>query len=69
MGGEYHNEEDQKLHDKNRESDLKSFGLKVIRFDNQTVLNDIQKVIEEIRKNVRRASPLGDRGAAWERKT
>lgn len=51
----------QKKDDMERTRDLESFGLKVIRFPNQAVLNDIENVIQEIKNqmiNLKQASSL-----------
>lgn len=46
--GEVHDSPDQKKHDDKRDAYLKSQGLKVIRFQNDRVLNDTTTVLEEI---------------------
>jgi len=40
----------QKEADENRTAELERFGLTVIRFTNKEVLNDVEKVVDEIRK-------------------
>ena len=40
----------QKEDDENRTAELERFGLTVIRFTNKEVLNDVEKVVDEIRK-------------------
>ena len=50
IDGEYHNDEDQLDYDKGRTAELERFGITVIRFTNYEVMNDIDKVVEEIRK-------------------
>jgi very-short-patch-repair endonuclease len=48
VDGEIH--ESQKESDENRTAELERFGLTVIRFTNDEVINDIERVIEEIKK-------------------
>ncbi len=40
----------QKEYDEGRTAELERWGLKVIRFSNEEVMNDVEHVIEEIRK-------------------
>ena len=42
----------QKKEDIERTKDLESFGLKVIRFPNQAVINDIENVINDIKSQI-----------------
>ena len=48
IDGSIHQQEFQRERDENRTFELQEYGLKVIRFDNETVLNNISKVISEI---------------------
>jgi very-short-patch-repair endonuclease len=48
VDGDYHNDEDQIKYDLDRTSDLINFGLKVIRFTNHEIINNVDHVIEEI---------------------
>ena len=48
VDGGIHNDPDAKEHDENRTYELEQFGLKIIRFTNEEVMNDIDKVLEEI---------------------
>lgn len=43
VDGGYHNIPEQYLYDTNRDSELEELGIKVIRFTNKQVLNDIKK--------------------------
>ena len=52
VDGEYHNEEQQKIYDQARTGYLKEFGLSLIRFTNDEVLNDIHGVIEKIKDKI-----------------
>ena len=52
IDGEYHNQTDQKDYDLGRSYDLKELGIKVIRFKNSEVEEDINWVIEEIKKHL-----------------
>ena len=48
IDGEINNSEERKEYDINREAELDRFGIKVIRFTNKDVENDIEKVRREI---------------------
>jgi Uncharacterized protein conserved in bacteria len=48
VDGEIHNQIDNVRYDEARTEALKDLGLRVIRFTNKQVLNDLQKVINEI---------------------
>ena len=50
IDGEIHHSNDQKEYDINREAELERFGIKVIRFTNMEVEQDIEKVRREIEK-------------------
>jgi len=50
IDGTYHNSKNQKLLDLNRTNDLESQGIKVIRFSNQEVENNLKEVIEKIKE-------------------
>jgi very-short-patch-repair endonuclease len=39
-------------YDEGRTAELERFDLKIIRFSNDEVMNDIENVIEEIKKNI-----------------
>ena len=41
-----------KEYDKERTEIIESFGIRVIRFKNEDLLNDIDKIVDEIRYNV-----------------
>lgn len=48
VDGEYHEHIDQKKYDIGREDELGNFGIKVIRFTNDEVENDIEIVLKDI---------------------
>ena len=50
VDGEYHNNEEQLESDKRRTAALEGFGITVIRFTNEEVMNEIDRVVEEIKK-------------------
>ena len=52
IDGGYHNIPEQYLYDINRDEELKSLGLKVIRLTNDEVLNDIQNSIKIIENEI-----------------
>jgi very-short-patch-repair endonuclease len=47
----------QKEYDEGRTAELDRFDLKIIRFTNQEVLNNIDWVVEEIKKYITAPSP------------
>jgi len=50
VDGEIHWQRENHEWDNGRTAELENFGLKVIRFSNNQVLNEIEMVIEEIKK-------------------
>jgi len=50
LDGEIHNTSEQKEYDQERTNQLEEFGIKVIRFSNEEILNDIDKVFEIIKR-------------------
>ena len=55
VDGDYHNE--QKEYDKYRSNDLIEFGIKVIRFTNEQVENQISNVILKIKEAISQLTP------------
>jgi len=58
VDGDYHNDVDQIQYDLVRTSDLINFGLKVIRFTNFEIINNVDHVIEEILNTITEYTPL-----------
>lgn len=58
VDGEYHDEDDQVEYDLGRTSDLNNFGLKVIRFTNFEIINEIDQVIQKIHNAITEDTPL-----------
>ena len=50
LDGKYHLDKEQKVYDDERTKNLESDGLKVIRFNNEQVLYNIESVVNEIKK-------------------
>lgn len=50
LDGAHHFTEDGKKYDERRSKFLNDHGIQVVRFENHEVLEDIEKVLEEIRK-------------------
>ncbi len=50
IDGEYHNSQEQKIIDKQKTLDLESQGLKVVRFTNEKVENNLNEVLKKIRE-------------------
>jgi len=53
IDGGIHNETDQLERDENRTCELENFGLKVIRFTNEEVINQTEKVLIEIMQELK----------------
>ncbi len=72
LDGSVHENEDVKINDAARENRIKEFGITVLRFTNDAVLNNLPDTIKQIGQNVKllqqnhplphRGTPLGDRG-------
>lgn len=62
VDGEIHLMNDNPEYDQFRTEELKSMGLKVIRFKNEEVLGDISKVLTEIRKHLTPGPSPGGEG-------
>lgn len=52
VDGGIHNIEEQKEYDHGRSEELEQLGLKIIRFTNEQVLQNLNKVIKEIKENI-----------------
>lgn len=69
LDGDYHSSQDQKEYDEGRTYELTELGIKIIRFSNQEVLWETEKVLETIRDfaTTKSLSPLSlGRGAGGE---
>jgi very-short-patch-repair endonuclease len=51
LDGDFHFDEESKKYDQERTRKIESEGLKVIRFEDQEVLLNLGKVLNEIKKN------------------
>ena len=51
IDGDSHEKDESRLYDKSRTEFLESMRIRVLRFKNEEVLNNIKSVIEEIRKS------------------
>lgn len=56
LDGGYHNKSDQKEYDQERIYELGEVGIKVLRFKNEEIENDILSVLEKIEKVLRSLS-------------
>jgi len=52
IDGSIHNLKDVKSNDEQRQKDIESFGIKVIRFTNKEIRNSLDKVFQAIEKNI-----------------
>lgn len=53
IDGIYHQTKEQKEADQNREEELRSYGLRILRFSNEDIFNNLYKVIEAIRTQIK----------------
>ena len=64
VDGGYHFSREQMERDGNRSAELERFGIKVIRYTNQEVLNNTSSVARQIDEEIgRRVGEMGSRGA------
>jgi very-short-patch-repair endonuclease len=54
LDGQHHFTAVGKAKDKDRDDHLKEFGIKVLRFENKEVLNDLSTVLRKIRENFKK---------------
>ncbi len=52
LDGKYHEEDGQRFYDADRTSNLEELGIRVIRFQNEEVLENLHEVLEKIREEV-----------------
>lgn len=52
IDGKYHEQIDAMMYDPKRESELNQYGVKFLRFTNEEIFKDINKVIQEIKMKV-----------------
>ena len=52
LDGRIHHKIEQKDYDKGREHELRTFGIKVLRFKNEEVINDIELVVSKISRKM-----------------
>jgi very-short-patch-repair endonuclease len=65
LDGEYHNSDEQKYSDKERTKMMNEFGINVVRFYNNQVINNTNNVLNTIKNCLNwqdKKSPLGDLG-------
>ncbi|HPR31717.1 MAG TPA: endonuclease domain-containing protein [Prolixibacteraceae bacterium] len=60
VDGGYHKIPYQYEYDRNRDSELKELGLKVIRFSNEQVLFDINNTLQNIEKELETSKPINN---------
>ena len=58
LDGKYHENPNQKRMDELREDTLKESGIKIIRFQDKSLVNDIDSVVEKIKNNISSEGPL-----------
>ena len=58
VDGEGHNNLESKEYDLNRTAELNKYGIKVVRFNNNQVIHNIDKVIDQINQFISELTPL-----------
>ena len=53
VDGLYHNDEDQKIYDEGRCQEFREFGIEILRFTNEEVESNIDKVMERIKEKLK----------------
>jgi len=48
LDGQQHFEKEQKLYDEQRSRELQSLGIRVVRFSNRQVMDELEQVVEQI---------------------
>ena len=48
LDGGYHENKEVKIYDRKRENDIAEFGIKVVRFKNAEVINDLENVLRKM---------------------
>lgn len=57
LDGGVHDEVDQQEHDSNRDQVIREFGIQILRFKNEEVINDFKNVVEKLKEFLPRSSP------------
>jgi very-short-patch-repair endonuclease len=61
LDGDYHFRQDQREHDQGRSFELEELGIKILRFTNNEVIQDLNAVLETIKKHLTlNPSPQGE---------
>jgi very-short-patch-repair endonuclease len=58
VDGEIHNNPDNKEYDEGRQIEMEKYGIKILRFSNREVLENINNVISRIKQEINSLSPL-----------
>jgi very-short-patch-repair endonuclease len=58
IDGEIHNNEESKEYDINRTAELNKYGIKVVRFSNDQVINNTDMIIDKIKLVITELTPL-----------
>ena len=54
IDGQIHNSEETKLHDEKRQKDLENLNLTVIRFTNEQIKNENERIIELVSSSIKK---------------
>src|SRR6185295_19519325 len=58
LDGGVHDEEQQKVHDENRDANLKALGFRIVRFTNDELLRNPDSFLEKVRQQIERRNKL-----------
>ena len=60
IDGSVHNKEDVKIHDAKRQKEIEALGITVLRFTNNQVKNNPEKIVEGINKTIKELQNIGE---------
>jgi len=58
LDGGIHEEERQKVHDENRDANLKALGFRIVRFTNDELMEDPDSFLDKVRQQIERPHKL-----------
>jgi very-short-patch-repair endonuclease len=58
VDGEIHQKPEKQTYDEGRSFDIEKFGIQILRFSNEEIIEEIDNVIEKIKKEIGFLSPL-----------
>ena len=52
LDGKYHDNKAQQVYDENRDNEMTSLGIKVLRFSNDSIIKDIENILKIIKHEI-----------------